>query len=325
MIGEDDKRLLDEIQLDLPLVSRPFEAIGRNCGLGETNVIDRLERLISSGIIREISAILDAKKIGYKGTLVAARVDTGSIDEVAARINSHPGVSHNYLRDHDYNMWFTLTVAEEEDFGKEIDALAGREPMAYLILPAIKTFKIRVNFQLSSSPGKRARAHRSHGANPKKPTAVDRALLALLQENIPINSEPWRHVSRELGVDEAGLFSRIRRMKQAGAIRRISGVLRHRRIGFSANGMACFDIDESRVAEAGRKAAEFPGVSHCYQRQTYPQWPYSLFAMVHGKARSETDAAIRTIAERIECRNYIALYSSRELKKERVKYFKELS
>jgi DNA-binding Lrp family transcriptional regulator len=134
---------------------------------------------------------------------------------------------------------------------------------------------------------------------------------------------PWMKAAGELAMPQQDFFERIRHLKESGAIRRISGVLRHRRVGFTANGMACFVVSEEAIAEAGKKAAEFSEVSHCYQRRTYPDWPYSLFAMVHGKSRKETESTIRRIAETIDCRGYITLYSTEELKKERVKYFEE--
>ena len=336
-LEHEDRLLLEEVQQDFPLVPRPFGVIGERCGLSEADAIGRIRILTSSGIIRDIAAILDAEKIGYKSTLVAAKVKPELVESLASKINLHPGVSHNYLRNHEYNMWFTLALHEGEDFQIEIESLIGTSDLSvnsnqgassgvnYLILPAIRKFKVRVGFRLSdSSRGQfRDEAIRKTAAENRPLDELDRKLIALLQEHMEIVPDPWGRATHELSLSHEDLFTRIRFLKSIGAIRRISGVLRHRRIGFSANGMACFIVGEDAIEQAGMRAAEFSEVSHCYQRRTYPDWPYSLFAMVHGKKRGQTDSIVREIAGAIGCSDYITLYSSKELKKERVKYFKE--
>jgi DNA-binding Lrp family transcriptional regulator len=328
-LEHEDRLLLEEIQQDFPLTPQPFEVIGKRCGLSEAGTIGRIRNLISSGIIRDIAAILDAEKIGYKSTLVAAKVKPELVDALASRINLHPGVSHNYLRNHRYNMWFTLALHEGEDFQSEIESLIGQSGVSYLILPAIRKFKVRVGFKLSenSSPQYGARFHdeaiRGMTADSRPLEELDRKLMVMLQKRMEIVPDPWSRITKELALSQKELFTRISVLKSSGAIRRISGVLRHRRVGFSANGMACFIVREDAIEQAGMRAAEFTEVSHCYQRRTYPDWPYSLFAMVHGKEKEETDSIVREIAGAIGCNDYITLYSSKELKKERVKYFKE--
>lgn len=323
-LEHEDKLLLEEVQQDFPLVPRPFELIGKRCGLSEADVIDRIRILTSSGIIRDIAAILDAEKIGYKSTLVAAKVKPELVESLTSSINLHPGVSHNYLRNHEYNMWFTLALHEGKSFQSEIESLIGTLGVSYLILPAIRKFKVRVGFKLSDSSGQfRDETIRKTAAATRPLNELDRKLMVMLQEHMEIVLDPWSRAREELSLSHEELFARIHFLKSSGAIRRISGVLRHRRLGFAANGMACFRVGEDTIEEAGTRAAEFAEVSHCYQRSTYPDWPYSLFAMVHGKEREETDSIVSDIASSIGCDDYITLYSSKELKKERVKYFKE--
>ncbi len=328
-LEHEDRLLLEEVQQDFPLVPQPFEVIGNRCGLSEAGAIGRIRILTSSGIIRDIAAILDAEKIGYKSTLVAANVKPELVESLASKINLHPGVSHNYLRNHKYNMWFTLALNEREDFQREIESLIGQPDVSYLILPAIRKFKVRVGFRLSDSPRAqgsnqfRDKATQVSAAENRPLDELDRRLMVLLQEHMQIVPDPWSRATQVLALSHEELFTRIRFLKSIGVIRRISGVLRHRRIGFTANGMACFCVGEDAIEQAGMRASDFAEVSHCYQRSTYPDWPYSLFAMVHGKEREETDSIVREIASSIGCSDYITLYSSKELKKERVKYFKE--
>ena len=324
-----DKALMDQIQQDLPLVSNPFGVIGSKCGLSEAETLRRVRDLISAGLIREISAILNAEGIGYKSTLAALQVRSDLIECIAARINAHPGVSHNYLRDHKYNMWFTLTIRHGEDFQESIERLVDGAEVSCLILPAIRTFKIRVNFRLSQESENRSTEKRLNSTSRKSKerhreiSPFDRKLLAILQDGFEIVSNPWDSIAGRLDISTKELFTKINSLKEAGAIKRISGVLRHGRIGFNANGMACFALDDDRIEEAGRRVAEFPEVSHCYQRKICPEWCYPLFAMVHGKDRGETNAVIENIRRSIDCSDSLVLYSLKELKKERVKYFRE--
>jgi DNA-binding Lrp family transcriptional regulator len=322
-LSEIDKKLLREIQRDLPLTQKPYHQIGALCGLSEEDVIQRVKRLIGDGIIRDIPIIFNSWALGYKGTLVAVQTDDAHVESVALKINSHRGVSHNYLRKHRFNLWFTLTIPKDRDFDEETrNLLDGELFIKYLILPSVRNFKIGVYFGLDEEDN-------THSYNDTQPNAsinlseMDRSIIAALQDGLAIVPKPWLHIARSLNIDESELLGHVRQYKELGAIRRISAILRHRNVGYSANGMACFNIPEKDILLAGRRAAEFIQVSHCYQRPTYPEWKYSLFAMVHAKSKRECDDLISHIAESIHCNDYVVLYSIREFKKERVKYFME--
>jgi DNA-binding Lrp family transcriptional regulator len=169
-------------------------------------------------------------------------------------------------------------------------------------------------------------AHSPNDAQPNasiKLSTKDRSIIAALQDGLAIVPKPWLQIARSLSIDEGELLGHVRRYKELGAIRRISAILRHRNVGYNANGMACFNIPEKDILLAGKRAAEFNQVSHCYQRPTFPEWKYALFAMVHEKSSKECDELISHIADSIHCNDYIVLYSIREFKKERVKYFME--
>ncbi len=323
-LKENEKLLLEEIQLNIPLVSHPYAHIGKRCRMSEEVVIEKLRHFLKQGIIRELSAIFNSAALGYKSTLVAVRAEEDDITTVAERINSHPGVSHNYLRDNDYNIWFTLTVQQSYDFENEIGKLFdGIDTVKYIILPAIKTFKIGVHFPLTG----RQLYQTNHALSQHKKSITlsefDRKLVVLLQKGLPIVKTPWQEIAMKLRTEEQSLLSHISKLKKTGVIKRISAVLRHRKIGFHANGMACFRVPEDRIVEAGRCLAEYREISHCYQRKTYPEWQYSLFAMVHKRERSECLPLIEEMAMKIKSKDYLALFSIKEFKKERVKYFVE--
>jgi len=323
-LKEEDKKLLEEIQKDFPVDSRPYNTIGLKCGIREHDVIEKINNFTTAEIIREISAIFNAKKLGYKSTLIAATITKDAIESAVNKINSNPGVSHNYLRNHSYNVWFTLTIKKEKDFKKEIDRLLNNcRVEQYLILPSIRTFKIGVNFKFTEREADYKYEHPAKPDQRLKFSQSDKELITYLQNSFPVIPQPWSEIAHSLKIPEGDLINSISSLKTAGIIKRISAVLRHRKAGFTANGMACFNIPEENIIQAGEKIAQFPEVSHCYQRPTFPDWNYSLFAMVHAVSKNDCEKIIETISEEIKSRNYTVLYSSKEFKKERVKYFME--
>jgi DNA-binding Lrp family transcriptional regulator len=148
MLDSLDRRLLNIIQEDFPLVEKPYAELGRRLGLTETEVLERLAKLKQAGIIRRIGAVFDLRRLGYASTLCALEVPAARLDEVAAIVNSFPGVTHNYLREDTYNMWFTLIGPCRRHLDKVIASIAARTGLAVLELPAEKSYKIRVNFNL---------------------------------------------------------------------------------------------------------------------------------------------------------------------------------
>ena len=149
MMDELDRRILNIIQTRFPVVAEPYAQIGREVGLEGEEVLARIERLKAAGIIRRIGAIFDAAKLGWVSALCAARVPPERLASFVAHINAHPGVTHNYRRDHAYNVWFTLTAPDEEALAVAVDKLRQQtEQDELLVLRAVRTFKINVNFPL---------------------------------------------------------------------------------------------------------------------------------------------------------------------------------
>ncbi|MDH7577714.1 MAG: AsnC family transcriptional regulator [Bacillota bacterium] len=144
-----DRQLLNLIQSRFPITPEPFRELAKILGASEEEILARLERLLSAGVIRRLGPIFDSRKLGYTGTLAALKVPPERIEDVAAVVNGFPGVTHNYLREYHYNMWFTLleeTPAQLEATLEEIKVRTGIRDI--LNLPAAKIFKIRVNFDL---------------------------------------------------------------------------------------------------------------------------------------------------------------------------------
>ncbi len=317
--------LLYQMQHAFPLSQKPFQELAQTLDSSEEEVIEAVKTLKAQGIIRQTSAIFDTKRLGYKSSLVAFKVPEEKIDTAAAIINAHPGVSHNYLRNHDYNIWFTMAVAPDSKLGleKTIAILKEKtEAEDAIILPTLKMFKIKVQMDTT---GKRAKKEKVHKAAHKEieltPEHIE--VIKALQKDIDIVEEPFKGMTEALGMSHERLFQIAGELKESGVMRRFATILNHRKAGFGANAMSVWSVPEEEGEEVGKQLAEFSAVSHCYLRPRYPNWPYNLFAMVHAKTQEECDTLIEEMAKETGLKEYGKLYSTREFKKQRLVYFDE--
>jgi siroheme decarboxylase len=320
-----DKQILNDIQWTFPLVDRPFLELVNRYHITEEEVIQRVKKLKDTGIIRQISAIFDTRKLGYKSALVAFSVDKSKIDDVANEINKHPGVSHNYERNHEYNVWFTLAVSPDGDMKADLDKMASLDGvLKYRVLPTLKMYKIGVKLDMvNDDPEKPTPNDKVKNLETKaeKISEVDREYIRQLQKDIEITKEPFKSITENLGITSAELFNKIKEYENIGIMRRFAAILRHRQAGFTANGMIVWKVPEEEVDEKGVKIASFPQVSHCYRRPVYPDWEFNLFSMIHSRTIEAAEKIAKEISTVIGVETYKILFSSREFKKERVKYF----
>ena len=322
-----DKEILNEIQWTFPLVPRPFDAIAEKFNIPSSNVMARLTALKEAGILRQLSAIFDTRRLGYTSSLVAMEVSHDKLEYVASQINRHPGVSHNYERDHQFNLWFTLAVPPGSDLKTEVDKFSILEGIKNIrMLPTIKLFKIGVKLEMVDE-----KKHTISPSEKKKeiknvdfvPTEYDKAFIRELQKDLKIIDRPFLEASKSLGISESDIFEKLKHYENIGVMRRFAAILRHRQVGFTANGMIVWNVPEHKISDVGEKLGSFPQVSHCYQRPTYPDWPYSVFSMIHCKTHNEANLMAQEIQKQIHIDDYKILFSSREFKKTRVEYFVE--
>ncbi len=324
-----DGPLLGLIQNEFPLEARPWSAFADKLGVDEALVIERIAALRADGKIRQISAIFDTRHLGYTSSLVAARVAPERADEAAAVFSAHPGVSHNYLREHEFNIWFTVAVPPDSELGLDRTVeLLGQlaEVDSIRMLPTLKLFKIGVDLDVTGTRAANARSERRNKptAPAPEPAAIserERDAIRALQMDLPATPRPFLELAERFGFDELDLLDAGRRFLATGQMRRYAAVLAHRKAGFTFNGMGVWAVPEDRVEEVGRLAGSFAGVSHCYRRPTYPDWPYNLFSMTHGRTREDCEAVLRAISEESGISDYSVLYSIKEYKKVRVSYF----
>ena len=317
------EEILLRIQKNFPLNAKPFETIANELNITEDEVIKTVQEQKDKKIIRQTSAIFDTKSLGYKSSLVAFEIDEDKIDEAVEIINAHPGVSHNYERNHKFNIWFTMAVAPDTKLGleKTIEILAKMaNANAFIILPTLKLFKISVKLDTTGKESKKEKVVKKEKIDIEM-TPLHMEVVRRLQDDIAIVSEPFKDIIEDLNIDYETFFTIVEELQKSGMMRRFASILNHRRAGFNANAMVVWDIDETNGEEIGKTAASFSAVSHCYLRPKYDNWQYNLFTMVHGKTEEETNGVIQSIANEIEYKSYMPLYSSREFKKVRIKYF----
>jgi DNA-binding Lrp family transcriptional regulator len=322
-----DRKLLNLMQGSFPLAPRPYAAVAAAAGCSEEEVLARVTHLLEQRIIRQVTPIYDTRALGYGSMLVAAKVDPEHPWAPAKIINSHPGVSHNYLRNHEFNMWFTIAVERDSKLGLDgtldvLAALTGAESIRQL--PTLKLFKIRMDLEMEA--GTDALASPGAQTAPAPLSAVDYderdvAVIRATQGDLPVLAEPYAPAAAALGMPVADLLEHMTGMRERGLLRRVAAILFHRRAGFSANGMGVWKVPAEQIEKIGPQMASYRGISHCYQRPTYADWPYSVFTMAHGRSKEECDAVLDAIARDTEIEERATLYSSTEFKKIRLLYF----
>jgi DNA-binding Lrp family transcriptional regulator len=328
-LDEADKALLNLLQSSFPLEPEPFELVARGAELPVDEVMARAQRLLDERIIREITPIFDTRALGYASMLVAAKVDSDNPHRAAQIVNSHPGVSHNYLRTHEFNLWFTIATPPDSELGLEgtlevLKAKTGAESIREL--PTLTLFKINMNLEMSQGTDALAAAvdaapPRELGPQPYDQTDV--AVIRALQGPMAVVERPYDAAAAEVGMPTERFLDHLAGMVDRKLLRRVAAILYHRRAGFSANGMGVWRVPEGEVQEVGSRMAAVRGISHCYQRPTYPDWPYSVFTMAHGRSKEECDAILDRIADQhgLHGDDRAVLYSSTEFKKIRLLYF----
>jgi DNA-binding Lrp family transcriptional regulator len=322
-----DKRLLNLMQGRFPIAARPYQHVAALAGVSEEEAMARVRRLLDERIIRQVTPIFDTRALGYSSMLVAAKVDPENPWRAAQVINEHPGVSHNYLRNHEFNIWFTIATEPGSALGLEgtlelLARLAGAESIRQL--PTLKLFKIRMDLEMEGSTEELAKA--AEAVEPAETARQpyderDVAVIRALQGDMPVVAEPYAPAAERVGMAQEAFLEHLEGMRERRLLRRVAAILYHRRAGFSANGMGVWKVPDERITELGPRMAAFRGISHCYQRPTYEDWPYSIFTMAHGRSKEECDAILDSIAEATGIRERATLYSSTEFKKIRLLYF----
>ena len=242
-----DKQLLNDIQWSFPLEDRPYLEISKRYNITEDEVMKRIASMKGMGLIRQINAIFDTRRLGYKSALVAFAVKPNKLDYIANEVNKHPGVSHNYERNHEFNMWFTLAVPPYGEMKTDLDRLASLDGVIkYRLLPTLKLYKIGVRLDMVNDDTEMAKpTDEVKQLNTKKfeLTEGDKHFIRELQKDLKVIPEPFNEVAENLGITTIEIFTKAKEYEKNGVMRRFAAILRHRDAGFSANGMVVWQVN----------------------------------------------------------------------------------
>ncbi|MFA5400806.1 MAG: hypothetical protein WC359_10225 [Dehalococcoidia bacterium] len=317
-----ENRLLGMLQSGFPLSREPYNEMGVKLGMSGDDVITRIVNLKKKGIVRQISPVLDARKLGFQSTLIAMKVDGSRIRSAEKYLVAHPGISHGYEREHEFNIWVTLSVPPGMDLQAEVmNISAGSHAQAIIALPAVKVFKLRTNFSHIEDTSEEEDTLSGNGLPGRaRLLKADKQIINGLQHDLPLSADPFTPLAHSMGMDVDEMLSHSRALLRRGVIRRYGASINHRMAGYRANAMTCWKAPSGRVDELGRLLASNGHVSHCYERTTIDPWRYNLFAMVHSRDRATCLQTIEKMTYRTGLTDYAVLFSIKEFKKTRILY-----
>ena len=318
-IDLQDARLIDRLQRSVPLTERPFSDLGTELGLSEAAVLDRLTQLLGSGVLTRLGPLYQIERAGGQFILAALQVPQQRYAEVTAQVNALPEVAHNYRREHALNMWFVVAAETPAVAWATCDQIEAATGLPVHAFPKEREYFVGLYLPLLDRPDPAPpAAQAAPAATALVLTEFDRALIAATQSGLPLVPRPYDAVAAMLGSSSAAVRERLAALLAAGVVRRIAAVPNHYRLGYTANGMSVWDVDDAEVDRLGELIGSQPGVSHCYRRPRKPGvWRYNLFAMLHGHSREQVLAQAEQVAALLgpACRAHDVLFSSAILKK----------
>lgn len=331
-LDQTDRRLLEILQEGLPIVAEPYREIAGKLDIPRHEVLERVAQLKERGLIRRLSGFFRSEKLGYRSVLCAVRVPEERIGRVSELLDAVPGVTHNYLREHALNMWFTLIYREEAEAERVIrDIERSAETNRVFRFERTRTFKIRAAFPFGETP------HEIRTASPSEKTSLEAAfsmgesrinpdlipLVRLLQEEFPLCERPFLVIAEKLGVSEQEAMNMTATLRRDGQLKRIAAALYHTRVGFRVNSMVVWDVPEERLRAAADAVTPFPQVTHCYARSRAPEFDYNFYTMVHETSEERFTETLSEMESKIMPVKFCSLKTLRELKKTGMKYFME--
>ncbi len=321
-----DKELLQHLQDKFPLAKRPWAEIGKRLGITEEEVLSRSERLSSDGVIRKLRTILNGQKVGgCASTLMAMRVPAEKMEKVVSIVNEYMSVTHNYQREHDYNLWFTVTTCGGKDLRSTVDEIKGRTGIPdsdVLDLPTTRVFKVDVRFKFTdfkddsdrndiSIPNERTKMNKDD-----EPNETDQAILRAAQEGLPVVKEPFAGIAREAGISQDEVIARLKRLISNGVIKRLGISINQRKVGIVANAVVAWRVPQEQVERVGKMLSSYKEVTHCYERVTIPgKWEHNLFTVIHGYNRESVEEMAKRLSEVVGISDYLVLFSNEQFKR----------
>ena len=304
-----DVELLMEAQYNFPLVERPFRELGRRLELAEDEVLRRLRRLASLGILKRIGAALNYRARGLVAALVALRVPDEMVDEVAQEINKDRSVSHNFLRDHYmYNIWYVTKAKTPAELEAKVKNIIQKFNIKeYLILYGLKTLKLDVKFDLKEGVSRSKNFVLPDSVPTVDDVGIPMQFFSTIKA-IPIEPEPFKRAAEVLGVSTGKVLDLVVELRNMGVIRDFYAVLNGEAAGFTENAMVVIDVDDCE------KVATIPEATHVVQRHRVPgKWGYPCYFMIHGRDRQVIERIVSERMRSIGNPRYEMIFSVRNL------------
>ncbi len=315
---ESDMRLIEGWQRGFPLVPRPYAAIGCELGMSEADVIESLRKLKMAGVLARVGATVRPNTAGAS-TLAAMHVPPERLEEVAAIVGAESNVTHNYEREHTFNLWFVVTADDRASVMRVLDRIRGKTRLEVLALPLLRSYFVDLGFPLNGQASQGTAQRRM--ASPRRTLScagdAERRLLRAIEDGLPLAPFPYRRIAVGLRVGQSAVLRQLSSLLESGVINRLGLIVRHHELSFTANAMAVWDVADIEVDRVGEHIATLPPVTLCYRRQRcLPQWPHNLFCMVHGRDRATTLRQVAEIADSagIAARPHAVLFSTRRFK-----------
>ena len=314
--------LLNDWQRCFPLVDAPFAAIGQSCDADERTVIGEYRELLNQGAISRIGGVWGAGA-GGAALLCAFAVPPPRLDVVAALVSAHPGVNHNYEREHHFNLWFVVTGRSSAAVAGAVDDLEALSGCRALRLRMRRAYRIDLGFDLRDPIAACGRTL-AHSAVPVD--LVDAPLAALVEGGLPLTPRPYQAWADALQQPLSRVLAALERWQRQGTLRRFGVIVRHHEAGFTHNAMTVFDVPDGQVDACGAALAGQDGVTLAYRRERADGWPYNLYCMVHGRDRDAVQGAIAsaTAASALGTFPRAVLFSRRRFKQGGARYFRAL-
>jgi DNA-binding Lrp family transcriptional regulator len=324
-----DKKLLQVLQDEFPVEESPWAEIGKKLGISGEEALSRSQRLHSDGVIRKLRTILNAQKLGHcQSTLMAMKVPDEQMKKVVSIVNEYTGVTHNYQREHDFNLWFTVTACGDTDLRSTVEEIKIRTEIPesdILDLPTTRLFKIDVRFNFTDSDGKGIPTKTTVNTNTTSTNGnittnslneIDRAVLHITQDGIPLENEPFASIATETGMSQEQVVAVFKKLLESGVIKRLGISVNQRTVGIVANAVVAWKVPQDQVERVGSMVSSYKEITHCYERITIPgKWEHNLFTVLHGYDRKSVEEFAKKMSEAIGIRDYLVLFSNEQFKR----------
>ncbi len=316
---ERDKCLMAFLD-DIPLVPTPWASLADQAGCSEGELLEKLRSWSSAGIFKQFRGLWNNSHLGYASSLLAVEANSDRVDELGNAIAQCPFVSHDFLRSGGrFNLWFTLTCPKKgPTLAQTLQSLQEVLKIDIRRFDTVRHFKISFKglFQLTSGTNKVPEM----APQKQLPDAVLLQTIGILQNDLPLTPRPFAELGEQSGLSEDDLVESLRILKNRRILRRIGAIWNFKAIQMQQNVMCAWDIPEEQAEAFGRHAGNHPRVSHCYQRTHFPDWPWKIYTVIHGRDRAECLNLIQELAGGFPDARPLPLWTEKEYKQSPIRY-----